>query len=166
MVRWLVTDSTALPTLAVDMVTMTGNVAQVFLTDEEWAKTLRSARDSLHPKGRLIFETRDPSMKAWQQWTPERTQRHFDIPEAGAVEIQRELRDVNPPFVSFRTTYAFASDGATFVSESTLRFRTKQEVEASLQATGFSVEDIRDAPDRPGQEFVFIARLKPSHASH
>lgn len=35
-VRWILGDATALPPLAVDVVTMTGNVAQVFLTDEDW----------------------------------------------------------------------------------------------------------------------------------
>lgn len=42
--------------------------------------------------------------------------------------------------------------------DSTLRFRSRDEVEHSLVATGFGLVDIRDAPDRPGKEFVFIAR--------
>ena len=41
---------------------------------------------------------------------------------------------------------------------STLRFRTRAEVEASLVAAGFAVADVRDAPDRPGRELVFLAR--------
>ncbi len=39
-VRWLHADATALPALRVDLATMTGNVAQVFRTDEDWAATL------------------------------------------------------------------------------------------------------------------------------
>jgi SAM-dependent methyltransferase len=41
-VRWLVGDAVSLPPLQVDLVTMTGNVAQVFLGDEEWTSTLRA----------------------------------------------------------------------------------------------------------------------------
>ena len=41
-VRWLVGDAMALPPLHTDLVTMTGNVAQVFLTDELWVSTLRA----------------------------------------------------------------------------------------------------------------------------
>ncbi|HEX6423414.1 MAG TPA: class I SAM-dependent methyltransferase, partial [Acidimicrobiales bacterium] len=37
LVRWVEGDATTLPRLRVDLVTMTGNVAQVFLTDEDWA---------------------------------------------------------------------------------------------------------------------------------
>ena len=39
-VRWLKGDATTLPPLAVDVATMTANVAQVFLTDEDWASAL------------------------------------------------------------------------------------------------------------------------------
>ena len=60
--------------------------------------------------------------------------------------------------VSFRTTFVFTRDGAELTSDSTLRFRTLEEIEGSLAAAGFAVDDVRDAPDRPGREFVVIAR--------
>jgi len=46
-------------------------------------------------------------------------------------------------------------------SDSTLRFRERGEVESSLAAHGYVVEEVRDAPDRPGREFVFFARRPP-----
>ncbi len=51
----------------------------------------------------------------------------------------------------------FHADGAVLTSDSTLTFRDGAELTASLQAAGFVVEDVRDAPDRPGREMVFIA---------
>jgi hypothetical protein len=42
-VRWVHGYATDLAPLQVDMVTMTANVAQVFLTDGEWALTLQAA---------------------------------------------------------------------------------------------------------------------------
>ena len=59
-VRWLHADAASLPPLQVDLVTMTGNVAQVFLPVQEWAAALRAARQVLRPGGRLVFESRDP----------------------------------------------------------------------------------------------------------
>jgi hypothetical protein len=59
--------------------------------------------------------------------------------------------------VSFRSTFTF-SDGEVLTSDSTLRFRGRDEVAGSLEAAGFAVAEVRDAPDRPGREFVFIAR--------
>ena len=52
----------------------------------------------------------------------------------------------------------FASDGQVLTSDSTLRFRERDEVEAALVAHGYAVDGVRDAPDRPGREFVFVAR--------
>jgi len=43
-------------------------------------------------------------------------------------------------------------------SGSTLRFRGRDELAGSLASAGFVVDEVRDAPDRPGLEFVFIAR--------
>jgi hypothetical protein len=60
------------------------------------------------------------------------------------------------PFVSFRYTYTFLADGAVITSDSTLRFRGRDELESSLTARGYRVLEVRDAPDRPGREFVFI----------
>jgi hypothetical protein len=63
---------------------------------------------------------------------------------------------VTLPFVSFRNTYRLLSDGVAVTSDSTLRFRSRDEV-ASLLASDYRVLDVRDAPDRPGREYVFIA---------
>lgn len=62
------------------------------------------------------------------------------------------------PFVCIRGTYTFRADGAVIVSDSTLRFRSRHEVESSLVTHGYRVLDVRQAPDRPGREFVFIAQ--------
>ena len=52
----------------------------------------------------------------------------------------------------------FDSDGAVLTSDSTLRFRGRGELADSLAAAGLVVDEVRDAPDRPRREFVFIAR--------
>jgi hypothetical protein len=52
----------------------------------------------------------------------------------------------------------FASDGEVLTSDSTLRFREREEVEADLVAHGYVIVDVRGAPDRPGRELVFLAR--------
>jgi len=64
--------------------------------------------------------------------------------------------------VSFQTTFVFAGDGAVLTSTSTLRFRGRDELAASLAAAGLVVDEIRGAPDRPGREFVFVTRRPAS----
>jgi hypothetical protein len=44
---------------------MTGNVAQVFVTNADWAQALRAIHAALRPRGYLVFETRRPERRAW-----------------------------------------------------------------------------------------------------
>ena len=157
-VRWVHGYATDLPALQVDLATMTSNVAQVFLTDEDWAATLGAVAAALRPGGRLVFETRDPAARAWREWTRERTYERTVIPGVGGVERWSEVIDVSGQLVTFHGTFVFDADGARLTSDSTLRFRTREEIVASLAAAGYLLDEVRGAPDRPGLEMVFIAR--------
>ena len=157
-VRWVRAEATALPRVQADLATMTGNVAQVFVTDEEWAAVLGAVHEALRPGGRLVFESRDPAQQAWLGWNRDQTYRRAVIPDAGPVRTWEDLTGVEGSLVSFRTTFVFDRDGAVLTSDSTLRFRARGELADSLTAAGLVVDEVRDAPDRPGLEFVFIAQ--------
>ncbi|MGQ4451253.1 class I SAM-dependent methyltransferase [Streptomyces griseus] len=157
-VRWISGDASALPPLRVDLVTMTANVAQEITGPRDWRATLRGAYEALRPGGHLVLETRNPARRAWEEWNRERSHRVTEIAGLGPVESWVEVTEVAGPLVSFRWTYVFAADGQVLTSDSTLRFRERQEAEADLTAQGFVVREVRDAPDRPGREFVLIAR--------
>ncbi len=154
-VRWLVADAHSLPALRVDLVTMTGNVAQVFVTDHEWMSILRASFAALRPGGYLVFEVRHPAREAWRDWNREASHRRVDVAEIGTVETWAELTRVQLPLVAFRRTFVFEADGSVLTSESTVRFRSDTEVLESLGDAGFVIEEIRDAPDRPRRELVF-----------
>ena len=79
------------------------------------------------------------------------------FPASGIVERRGEVTKVLLPYV-FHSTYKVASDGFELESNSTLRFRNRTEVEEALAANGFVTLDVRDAPDRPGREYVFVTR--------
>ncbi|MFG3587419.1 class I SAM-dependent methyltransferase [Streptomyces sp. NPDC047990] len=157
-VRWICGEAADLPPLQVDLATMTANVAQAVVEPRGWRETLGGARQALRPGGRLVFETRDPAARAWEEWTRAHSYRVSEIPGVGSVEYWVELLDVSAPLVTFRQVYVFASDGQVLTSDSTLRFRERNEVERDLVTHGFVVDDVREAPDRPGREFVFLAR--------
>jgi ubiquinone/menaquinone biosynthesis C-methylase UbiE len=159
-VRWVYGDVSCLPAPTVDVVTMTGNVAQVFLADAEWTSLLAAARAVMRPRGRLVFETRDPAQRAWERWTKDESSRRVEVPEVGLLECWVDVTAVELPYVSFRHTFLFLADGTELTSHSTLRFRSRDEIAESLDAAGFEVCEVRDAPDRPGLEMVFIARRK------
>lgn len=163
-VRWIHGDATTLPDLSVDLALMTGNVAQVFLTDEAWGAALRGVHRVLESSGRLVFEVRDPSKQAWRNWG--RTEgRTIEVVDVGPVSMTTNLTGVEGQLVSFRHTYRFGRTGEEITSDSTLRFRERGEIVASLHGSGYDVLAVRDAPDRPGCELVFIARPTAAETS-
>lgn len=157
-VRWIVGDATELPPMQVDVATMTANVAQVFITDHDWMATLTATAAALQPGGHVVFETRRHEARAWERWVPQLTRQSVTVPSGETVETWCDLLDVAGDLVSFRWTTVFGSDDATLTSDSTLRFRSRDEIVDHLAAAHFAVVDVREAPDRPGEEMVFIAR--------
>lgn len=157
-VRWIIGAAAQVRGLQADLITMTGNVAQVLVADEAWMATLRACHDALRSQGRLVFEVRDPAREAWKGWNREQTYQAIEAPGIGVVETWVDLERLHLPLVTFRHNFVFHQDGSVLTSESTLRFRTRSEIADALSRAQLTVESVRDAPDRPGNEFVFIAR--------
>ena len=149
---------------SVDLVVMTGHVAQVFLTDDDWAHVLQAAATLLRPGGHLSFETRDPDARAWTRWTPYRT-RETTTGDDGVVSTGWvEVTSVADGLVTF-DGHTVLEDGVDRVSTSTLRFRSRSEVEDSLAAAGFDVVELVGDWDRSPvgpqtSELVVVARRR------
>lgn len=79
-----------------------------------------------------------------------------------ALPLQVDLVDVTEGpdglLVTFESVIVRLAEDLELLSRSTLRFPTRQQVEGSLAASGLVLEEVRDAPDRPGAEMVFVAR--------
>src|ERR1043165_5979077 len=89
-VQWIEGDSSAIGKPKADLVIMTGNVAQVFLSDQEWITTLNFIHTALRSGGHLAFESRNPNARAWEQWNRDATYRVSNSP-FGPVEEWLEV---------------------------------------------------------------------------
>lgn len=155
-VVWVHGDASALPArrLTADLAVMTGNVAQVFVSDDDWRRTLAAVRDCLRPGGWFVFETRRPEARDWERWEVLPTT--VDLPDGRTVVASRTVTEVALPLVTFESETTIGSEVVR--SASTLRFRERHEIDRDLDGHGFEIVDVRDAPDRPGKEWVFRAR--------
>lgn len=156
-VTWICGEAVTAPPLGVDLVTMTGNVAQVFIDDDEWAATLGAMFSALRPGGWFVFEARDPAQRAWRGWNREDTYESVSLLDGATVDTWVDVTTVTGQLVTFRSYFQFGEDD-TLISTSTLRFRQRPEIEASVKAAGLTLIDVRDAPDRPGSEFVYLTQ--------
>lgn len=121
-----------------DLVVMTGHAFQVFLTDQEIHQALTAIRAALTLTGRFAFETRNPLVQGWRQWTPE----HGRTFVADGVEIRAEHRvqRVEGEFVHFTNTFSSAAWERPEVSRSTLRFISADDLGSALAEAGLEIE--------------------------
>lgn len=157
-VTWVVGVAEDAPPSQVDAVTMTANVAQVFLDDSAWDATLQAAHIRLRPGGVLVFEARRPEDRTWERWTKAATHRLVTVPGAGEVETWTQTTRIDGELVTFDSPTVFRADGQRLESTSTLRFRTRRAIEAALVAAGFDLVDVRDLAYAPGRAWLYIAR--------
>lgn len=161
-VQWIEGDSSALGTPEVDIVLMTGNVAQVFLEDAEWSSALRDIYSALRPAGHLAFESRNPADRPWERWTRDSTYEQIDSPY-GPMECWIEVVRCDDGLVRIDGYNVFMATGEALIAPSTLRFRTRNELSASLVDAGFTVEAVygdwkRGPVTEDSNVLVFVAR--------
>ncbi|MEM7801681.1 MAG: methyltransferase domain-containing protein [Chloroflexota bacterium] len=139
-VRWIEGVAADLGQEEADLVVMTSHVAQVFLDDDVWLETLKALNHALKAGGHIAFESRNPAARAWESWTPEKTFYRFDSPH-GPVESWLEVTDVQPGLVSMIGHNRFLTLNEELRVTSTLRFRSQEEIVASLNEAGFETND-------------------------
>ena len=120
---------------------MTSHVAQFFVQDEEWERTLADLKRALVSGGKLVFDTRDPQDRGWEKWNLEDSFRWITMSDGRVVEAWTEVTDIRDGAVSFAIHYEFPY-GKALLSTATLRFRPEDHVRAFLKHAGFVVEQI------------------------
>lgn len=161
-VTWELGTSSILSSSSFDLTLMTSHVAQVFVDDAAWLETLADIRRALVPGGRLAFDSRDPAVDAREVWSGDDAT-HVHLPDGSQLAIWTQVEHVSGRNVSFRERCLDMGSGEETTSESTLCYRSEQELRASLESSGFTVDHVfggwRNEPVGQGNgEFVFIAR--------
>jgi SAM-dependent methyltransferase len=136
-VTWVRGSAEAMATSSADLVVMSGHVSQVFVEDAEWVDRLTHIHRALRPGRHLAFEMRDPKARAWRSWTRAASERTYEPPGDEAFTSWVEVTAVDGRRITFDSYTTFARRGEELVASTTLRFRTREELEASLAATGF-----------------------------
>jgi ubiquinone/menaquinone biosynthesis C-methylase UbiE len=161
-VTWIEGASTVLPDASFNVAVMTSHVAQFFVGDDEWKRTLADLKRSLVPGGKLLFDSRDPRAREWERWNPVDSQHQIALSEREAATAWTEVTALGDGTVSFTHHYVFP-DGEELLSTATLRFRTEAEVRSSLEDARFGIEQIyggwnREPVGAGDGELLVIAR--------
>jgi SAM-dependent methyltransferase len=141
-----------------DLIVMTGHAFQVLLTDADASAALETMHLHLKQQGRAAFETRNPCM----DWVGEWRAKSRMLPGGEIIETLN-ITSVDGEFISFQTSYRL-SDGIV-TTNSTLRFPSREHVEALITRSGLLVRDVFgdwNAGPFEGErsrEMIFIAEI-------
>ncbi|MPZ08953.1 MAG: methyltransferase domain-containing protein [Kiloniellaceae bacterium] len=142
-----------------DLILLTGHAFQVFLTAADQAAALRTIALHLNPRGRFVFDSRNPGAEAWRNWTPERSRRQLMHPTLGQVEAWNDAgHDAASGIVTYETHYRILADGKQLTATSQIRFTPKEELEELIAEAGLHVSqwygDWQEAPWTPSSNEI------------
>lgn len=144
-----------------DLIVMTGHVFQILLTDADTLAVLETMRRHLKERGRVAFETRNPRVDWAGEWAS-RPPLDGMLPSGQILETL-EITGEDGEFISFHTSYRLPQ--GTLTTSNTLRFPSREHVEALIARSGLVVRDVfGDWNAGPfeaahSREIIFIAEI-------
>jgi SAM-dependent methyltransferase len=137
-VEWIAADARTLDLgRRFDLIVLTGHAFQVFLTPDDQLAVLRAIARHLTPRGRFVFDSRNPAFEAWKTWGPEESRRELTHPDFGPVEAWNEAdHDAATGIVTYETHYRVFANGKHLAARSQIRFTPKAELEGLVAEAG------------------------------
>ena len=140
-----------------DFTYMIGHAFQCLLSDQDITTFFEHAARSLRPNGKLFFESRNPTAKTWENWTPQNALPPETMPNGTKVQCLHSVIEVSDELVTFEENYQFDDDPNPIISRSTLRFAPEENIvrlanNAELHLTGYWT-DWQDETN--GTEMIF-----------
>ncbi|WDZ76838.1 class I SAM-dependent methyltransferase [Ensifer adhaerens] len=149
-----------------DMVLLSGHAFQVFLTKDDQLAALKTIAAHLSPEGHFIFDSRNPVVEEWKEWTPDESERDTEHPVFGKVLAWNDVRhDPATGVVEYDTFYRIAADERTYAAQSKIAFPSHEDLTAMMDESGLVVEQWLGGWDgRPfetsASEIIPIGRLR------
>lgn len=144
-----------------DLILMTGHAFQILLTDTDALAVLEKMRGHLKPRGRVAFESRNPSVDWAGEWAER--QRFFRTSAGEQLLEILEVTDHDAEFISFQTT--FRCPRLTLTTTSTLRFPSRERMESLIARSGLAVHNVFGDWDAGpfdaarSREIIFVAGI-------
>jgi ubiquinone/menaquinone biosynthesis C-methylase UbiE len=140
---------------------MTGHLFQALITDDVAVSSLRAVAAHLEPGGLVLFETRNPSRRAWERWMTGVPHARAEHPLLGVVvEIYRTEYDEDSGLARIEHEYRFEATGRVLRGTSQVRFRDQAHVTALVREAGLIVDvclgDWAGAEFSPESEEIII----------
>lgn len=150
-----------LENFSTDLILMTSHVAQ-FMWKDEWNAFLQKSYDVLKDWWYILFDSKNPILKPWNNYTRELYNKTKDTP-FWRVNMQIETTDISWNIAEHTIYYTFEDTWEKLKSKNKLIYRSKDELEKNLINTGFQMVKIYGWWDSKSyndtcEEMIFLAK--------
>ena len=144
-----------------DLITMTGHVFQVFITDEDIQNILKTMKLHLSKEGIISFESLNPSVQQWDKWTSGTLQTLTTNKET--IKCWKEIISIEGTKVNFYNVYQFPD--TTLKTKSTWGFYSYKDLKIKIEQEGFNISQVYgDWSQTPftdnSREIIFVLKSK------
>ncbi len=156
-VHWVEADARSLALRGTfDTILMTGHAFQTLLSPADRAALFAVIARHLASGGHFFFDSRNPALREWEQWTADATRETLSHPAFGMVERWNDVAlDATSGIVTYGTHYRL-DDNRQLEAHSRIAFPPKTEIEALIEAAGLRVD--RWMGDYTGNPFTAASR--------
>ena len=141
LVTWILGDANKICPESAEVVLMTGNVAQ-HIGPRQWQQALIDIATGLRAGGVLSFESRNPDVRAWNDWANDKSRGTRATPYGPLTEWM----DVSAPdehgTVLLTAHNLWEQTGEDLIIEQPLTFRSSEQITDDLQAAGLVVTEV------------------------
>jgi ubiquinone/menaquinone biosynthesis C-methylase UbiE len=124
-----------------DLIVLTCHAFQCFLTEPDQSAALQTIACHLAPNGKFIFDTRNPLVEEWKEWTPELSRRKVHHPTLGEVDAWYDAAMNHAlQIVTYETRYHVLKTGRNIQSRSQITFPTQAQLASLIADAGLDVE--------------------------
>jgi ubiquinone/menaquinone biosynthesis C-methylase UbiE len=125
-----------------DLVVLTGHAFQVFLTGQDRGLVLQTIARHLKPEGRFAFDSRNPDVEAWKNWTPTKSKRQIEHPILGQVLAWNDVaHDATSGIVTYGTYYKVVADDRLYSSQSKVAFPSREQISSAIDDANLAVHE-------------------------
>ncbi|MEO1017958.1 MAG: class I SAM-dependent methyltransferase [Pseudomonadota bacterium] len=145
-----------------DLIIMTGHAFQVLLEDDDIHAAFSVMHEHLTLGGSIVFESRNPEINWAEIWNRDKV---LELSKGITVNESCRFLTMENGRLTFELHYQFPDE--TLVSQSELRFTSKNDIENHLIAAGLCADkvlgDWAGTPfdEKTSREIIFIAHAAP-----
>lgn len=124
-----------------DLIILSGHAFQVFLTQQQRIAALGTMKRHLSVDGIILFDSRNPTVEEWREWTPELSCETLATKEFGDIIYWNDV-SVHKDIIRYQTFYQQGQNGPLFCAKSAIAFPSSKEIKKAVELCDLEVRHL------------------------